>query len=109
MPRIQCGSWPLWLVRLHFASDIMIFAAYCGIPIALLIARKRGLPVTNYPVWATVSFAFFIFACGTTHLVEAFMFWHPYYFLSGYLKVLTAVASWATIYALAFTVPSEVK
>ncbi len=51
-------------------------------------------------------FACFIFACGAGHLVEATIFWKPWYRFSGLLKMVTAVASWATVIALARALPS---
>ena len=38
-------------------------------------------------------FAAFILACGTTHLMEATIFWWPAYRLAGVIKLITAGAS----------------
>ena len=42
----------------------------------------------------------FILACGTGHLLEAIIFWHPVYRLSGLVKAFTAIVSWGTVIAL---------
>jgi signal transduction histidine kinase/ActR/RegA family two-component response regulator len=48
----------------------------------------------------------FILLCGTTHLMEAIIFWWPAYRLAGGLKLLTAVVSWVTVFALVRAAPS---
>ena len=48
-------------------------------------------------VWLFVAF---IFACGTVHLVEATLFWQPWYRLSAAIKAATAAVSWLTVFAL---------
>lgn len=45
-------------------------------------------------------FVAFIFSCGFTHLVEASLFWHPWYRFSALMKVITAVVSFATVIAI---------
>lgn len=47
-------------------------------------------------------FGIFIVACGTTHVMEIWTLWHPTYWLSGLLKVVTAFAS---IYTAIMLVP----
>ena len=51
-------------------------------------------------------FSAFVFACGTTHLVEAFIFWFPVYRLAGLLKVATASVSWVTVAAFVPVLPT---
>ena len=50
-------------------------------------------------------FAVFIIFCGLTHLIEATIFWHPWYRLSGLVKAVTAVVSWMTVVALVKIIP----
>ena len=98
VPRWSCGEWSAPLGWAHIVSDMLTFAAYAAIPVALLwFVRNR--PDVPFPgvFWL---FAAFILACGTGHLVEAIIFWHPVYRLSGAVKVITAVVSWATVLAL---------
>jgi diguanylate cyclase (GGDEF)-like protein/PAS domain S-box-containing protein len=45
-------------------------------------------------------FATFIVSCGLTHLSEIWTIWHPDYWVSGGLKLLTAIASLSTVAAL---------
>jgi signal transduction histidine kinase/DNA-binding response OmpR family regulator len=88
---------------IHVFSDLAVFAAYTAIPLMLLyfiFHKKTGafLPI----FWL---FAVFILACGTVHLVEATIFWHPWYRLSALVKLITAVASVATVVALVPQMP----
>ena len=50
-------------------------------------------------------FAGFILFCGTGHLIEATIFWHPWYRLSGVVKMITALSSWGTVFALIRVTP----
>jgi len=54
-------------------------------------------------------FAAFIFSCGSTHLVEAIIFYEPVYRFSAVMKVITAIVSWATIVALFRIAPKALK
>ncbi len=51
-------------------------------------------------------FGLFILLCGTTHLMEAIIFWWPAYRLAGIFKLATAIASCATAAALVKIAPS---
>jgi signal transduction histidine kinase/CheY-like chemotaxis protein/HPt (histidine-containing phosphotransfer) domain-containing protein len=105
-PRWQCGAtWDLEpaVGYIHIGSDLAVFAAYTAIPLMLLyfvFHKKTGafLPI----FWL---FAVFILACGTVHLVEATIFWHPWYRLSALVKLITAIASVATVIALVPQMP----
>ncbi len=99
-PRWQCGTgWTPALGWTHIASDILIWGAYMAIPVVLayfVIRRKHDVPFPKV-FWL---FALFIFSCGTTHLVEAAIFWEPVYRLSAATKVWTVIASWGTVAVL---------
>ncbi|MEQ1843445.1 MAG: histidine kinase dimerization/phospho-acceptor domain-containing protein, partial [Verrucomicrobiales bacterium] len=103
-PRWTCGRWSEGHGWLHILSDIAIFGAYAAIPLALayFIRRRKDMPFI--PIFWL--FAVFIFSCGTTHLIEASIFWHPWYRLSGIVKLITAVVSWMTVISLLKIVPS---
>jgi len=53
-----------------------------------------------------LAFGTFIIACGGTHFMEAITLWHPVYWASAYVKVITAVASVATAIALPVVMPN---
>lgn len=102
-PRWKCGTWSDLHGYVHIVADSMIFLAYFAIPAALIffIMKREDIPFT--PVFWL--FAAFILACGTGHLIEATLFWHPWYRLSGFVKVVIAVVSWATVIALIPIIP----
>ena len=102
-PRWLCGHWTDAHGWLHILSDLGILSAYLAIPCVLgyfLISRK-DLPFRKI----FFLFGAFILACGTTHLMEAVIFWWPAYRLAGVIKLLTALVSWATVLALIPIVP----
>jgi PAS domain S-box-containing protein len=102
-PRWHCGSWTEAHGWLHILSDLGIWAAYFAIPCILVyfVLRRRDIPFPSI-FWL---FGAFILACGTTHLMEAIIFWQPVYRLAGVIKLATAAVSWATVVALVPIVP----
>lgn len=103
IPHGHCYLWKPELVGLHILSDALIAFAYYSIPLTLFyfVHRRRDLPFT----WIFLLFSAFIIACGTTHLMEIWTLWHPTYWLSGAIKLLTAFVSVATAVLLVPIVP----
>jgi PAS domain S-box-containing protein len=102
-PRWKCGDWTPGHGWLHVLSDLAIWSAYFAIPciLAYFVLRRKDIPFR--PIFWL--FGAFILACGTTHLMEAIIFWHPLYRLAGVIKLLTALVSWGTVVALVPTIP----
>jgi PAS domain S-box-containing protein len=102
-PRWQCGDWTAGHGWLHILSDLGVWSAYFAIPCILIyfVLRRRDVP---FP-WVFWLFGAFILACGTTHLMEAIIFWQPLYRLAGVIKLATAVVSWVTVAALVPVIP----
>lgn len=91
-------------MQLHFAGDILIWLAYFAIPLVLVAfvwPRKRLLLLRPYVLCL---FAAFILSCGLSHLMEAITFSYPAYRASALIKIVTAVISWITVFALVPTV-----
>ena len=103
MPHGHCYFWNSGVLSLHIISDGLIGLAYFSIPFTLLyfIRKRKGLPFN----WMVLCFAVFIVACGTTHLMEIWVIWHPTYWLSGAIKAITALASVPTAILLVKLVP----
>ena len=102
VPRWRCGAWSPALGWLHIVSDLLIWLAYLAIPcVLILIVRHRAIPFQRLFVF----FGLFIFSCGTTHLIEAIIFYEPIYRFAGVVKWLTALSSWATVIALFASIP----
>ncbi len=97
-PRWHCGVWSEAHGWLHILSDLGVWTAYLAIPLVLwyFVLRRRTLPFR----YMFVLFGAFIIFCGTTHLMEAIIFWWPAYRLAGMLKLATAIVSWGTVIAL---------
>src|SRR5262245_53641136 len=105
-PRWQCGA--TWaqepaVAWIHMFSRLAFVAAYTTSPLILLYFVFHKKPGAFLPIFWL--FAVFILACGTVHLVEATLFWHPWYRLSALVKLITAVASVATVTALVPQMP----
>ncbi len=101
--RWDCGTWTAWHGWLHVLSDLGVWSAYVAIPCVLgyFVVRRRDVPFRSI-FWL---FGAFILACGTTHLMEAILFWWPVYRLAGLVKLVTALVSWTTVLALVPAVP----
>lgn len=86
-----CLLWEPALVWLHVISDIATGLAYYSIPVALFyfLYKRRDLP---FPGMFAL-FGIFIFACGTTHLLAAYIIYKPVYWTEGVVKAFTAFVS----------------
>ncbi len=103
IPHGHCYLWQSRLIGLHVGSDGLIALAYFSIPIILLyFVQKRP----NFPYsWILILFSAFILSCGTTHLMAIWTLWHPDYWLSGLIKIITAAISLYTALALIPIIP----
>ncbi|MGC1246278.1 MAG: PAS domain S-box protein, partial [Spirulinaceae cyanobacterium] len=115
MPHGNCYLWQTQLVWLHVISDSLIALAYYSIPAMLIyfVRKREDVPFRGI----FFLFGAFIIACGTTHILEVWTLWHPAYWLSGFLKALTAFISCYTALelfplipqALALTSPAQLE
>jgi len=103
IPHGHCYLWQTNLVWLHILSDAFIALAYYSIPATLFyfVRKRQDLPFD----WIFLLFSAFIVACGTTHLIEIWTLWHPTYWLSGFVKAVTAMISVVTAVQLIPLVP----
>ncbi len=103
IPHGHCYLWKPELVWLHIISDSLIAIAYYSIPLTLIyfVQKREDLPFD----WIFLLFGTFIVSCGTTHIMEVWTLWHPTYWLSGFLKALTALVSVYTAIALVQIIP----
>ena len=104
VPRAVCGNWTRGEILLQNLSDFFIWTAYLAIPLVLVsFVYKRGTALPFHRIF--LLFGLFIVACGTTHLMEIVLFYYPVYRLAGVFKLITAIASWGTVFALVPIVP----
>lgn len=103
IPHGHCYLWKPSLVWLHVGSDALIAVAYYSIPLLLvyLMLKREDLPFN----WIFFLFGAFILFCGTGHLLDIWTLWHPHYWLSGFVRALTAAVSVLTAIELAILVP----
>jgi signal transduction histidine kinase/ActR/RegA family two-component response regulator len=106
-PRWMCGNWTAFHGWLHIVSDLATWGAYTAIPVALVYFVRKRQDVPFHRIF--LLFGLFIVACGTTHLLEAIIFWVPIYRISGVVKLVTAVVSWGTFVALVQILPEAIK
>ena len=97
-PRWHCGTWSDFHGWLYILSDVFIWAAYFAIPFLLfrIINKRKDIPFPKI-IWLFIAF---ILLCGTTHLIDAGIFWWPAYRVSALVRFLTAVVSIITVFAL---------
>ena len=103
MPHGMCYLWKPTLVGLHLVSDGVIALSYFSIPIILVyILRKReDIPFNGL----FLLFAAFILFCGTGHGFDIWTLWHPNYWVSGWIRLTTALVSLTTAIALGIKIP----
>lgn len=105
--RWHCGQWTAGEGWLHIGADVAVWGAYTTIPLILayFVLQRKDIPLPRI-FWL---FAAFIFACGFTHLLDAFMFWWPAYRFSGIAKLTTAIVSWMAVGALIQVTPIALR
>jgi signal transduction histidine kinase len=104
LPHAYCYVQQLPLITLHVISDLLIWLSYLTITCTLVyLVHKARYEIPFH--WMFLAFGLFIVACGFTHLMEVITLWKPVYWLSGYVKVITALASVTTAVALPPLVP----
>ncbi len=97
--RWNCGEWSSFHGWLYIISDLMIWFAYFLIPIIILRYFSGRVNVIKYQKFYLL-FAGFILLCGSTHLLDAIMFWVPVYRFNALLRFVTGVVSLITAYKL---------
>jgi signal transduction histidine kinase len=104
MPHGHCYWWEPGLVGVHLVSDALIGLAYLAISLTLAhFVRKSRVELPFH--WMFLAFGIFIIACGGTHVMEIVTLYVPVYWISGYVKIVTALASVATAVALPPLIP----
>jgi PAS domain S-box-containing protein len=107
MPHGTCYLWKPGLVGLHLVSDLIIALSYFSIPVVLvkLVSQRHDIPFD----WLFSLFAAFIVFCGMGHLMDIWTLWHPDYWLSGYIRALTALVSVGTATVLVIFFPQILR
>lgn len=106
-PRWLCGEWSPFHGWLYITSDVAIWLAYFVIPAIIIFFIQKRHSIPFLPVFWL--FGAFIILCGSTHLMDAVIFWWPGYRLSALLRLLTALVSLATAFALIRDLPKLIE
>ncbi|HEX4605523.1 MAG TPA: ATP-binding protein [Candidatus Angelobacter sp.] len=104
LPHAFCYTGDAGLISAHLISDALIWLSYvviAGTLVYLVRQLKNEMPFQ----WMFLAFGLFIIACGFTHFMEIVTLWKPVYWVSAYVKIITAVASALTAVALPPLVP----
>ncbi len=104
--RWSCGNWTGFHGWLYIISSFLIASAYLLIPFILYkyIKLKAGIPFLRV-IWL---FIFFILSCSATHLFDGIIFWIPVYRINALILFITALFSWATVFALIRALPQVI-
>ena len=97
MPHGWCFNWDRELLWVTATGNLAIMLAYYCIPvmvIVLIIRRKVGPIIGTTWFWLL---AMFVFACGTTHLMDTIVLWHPIYWVEAMVTWITALISWTAV------------
>ena len=107
MPHGFCYQWNPALIWLHVICDALIAISYFSIPAALiyLTSKRRDIPFG----WMFLCFSAFIAACGLTHGMDIWTLWIPSYWLSGGVKLGTALLSLPTAVFLVRLMPTALS
>ncbi len=95
-PRWLCGTgWTEFLGWFYIGSNLLVWSAYFAIPLIILyyLFKKKDI---NFPTGYFL-FAAFILSCGSTHLIDALIFWIPVYRFNALLLFFTGIISWITV------------
>ncbi|MEH1825034.1 MAG: ATP-binding protein [Nostoc sp.] len=103
IPHGHCYLWKPNLVWLNIISDSLIALVYYSIPVILIyfVHKRKDFPFK----WILLLFGAFIVSCGTTHVMDVWTLWHPTYWLSSFIKFITAIISLYTAIALLPIIP----
>ncbi|GAB3022220.1 PAS domain S-box protein [Bowmanella dokdonensis] len=103
MPHGHCYLWKPEILWLNVISDALIASAYFTIPFVLYLFVKKREDLKFG--WIFHLFSAFIFLCGVTHLFGIYTVWQGAYGYHGLAKLVTAIVSVSTAYALISLLP----
>lgn len=107
IPHGYCFSWNPLLLWTFVAADTIIAFSYFSIPFTLWYFIQRRPDISQR--WLVALFAFFIVACGITHIFDVLTIWQPMYWLNAAAKAVTATISFITAIALWRIMPLALK
>lgn len=103
MPHGMCYLWKPGLVAMHLIGNGATALAYFSIPLTLVYILRQRRDIPFHGIF--LLFAAFILFCGLGHGFDIWTLWHPNYWVSGIIRIMTAIVSLATAIALIQYVP----
>lgn len=107
MPHGHCYLWTPGILWSLVISDAIIALSYFSIPIALtvFIRKRRDLVFPG----TFKLFAIFILSCGVGHSIDIWNVWHADYWLTAFIRIITAIASFLTAIVLWPLIPRALR
>jgi len=99
LPHRYCLLGNKWLMWAYVVTNATIACTYYLIAITLYL-MARNLPQIFFSPLIVYSFAAFILACGSTHVMDIVTVWWPAYYTQLGVLAVCAVASGATAIAI---------
>jgi PAS domain S-box-containing protein len=100
-------QWQPGVLATLIIADGLIALAYFFISGTLLYFVHKRIDLKHK--WIFLCFAVFIIACGFTHVMGIWTIWHPAYWLSDGIKLVTALSSVSTAILLIRYFPSALR
>jgi signal transduction histidine kinase len=94
-PHGHCFLWIPSILNMYAISDTFIGLSYMVISSMLLYLIYRVRQYARFQ-YIFIAFGAFIFFCGLTHFMDVWMLWQPVYWLGGFIRIATALASVGT-------------
>lgn len=102
--RWHCGYWTDFHGWLYIFSDVVIWLSYFMIPLLIMGFVRRRKEDVPFPKIFYI-FGAFILLCGSTHFIDALIFWVPIYRVSALLRFVTAIVSVSAVIGLIRILP----
>ncbi|MGS2721483.1 ATP-binding protein [Paraglaciecola aestuariivivens] len=98
MPHGHCYLWLPSILWVNVISDLLIAIAYFSIPVLLIVVVNKRKDIKFKGIF--LLFAAFILMCGISHLFAIYTVWNGSYGWHGISKLITAIVSVLTVWAL---------
>lgn len=98
MPHFHCVSGDPVVISLHVLGDLGTALAYALIPCAIVWTSWRYRGEADAELRSLLLHgAAFIVACGGTHVVEVWNWWHSDYMFAAFVKIFCGIVSLAFV------------
>ena len=108
IPHGYCLAWNPTLLWLTAASEALMTLSYICYPvgIAYFVWKRKDL---QYRWLYLTFFNAFILTCASTHFLSLLTIWIPLYWLDAFVKALSALVAFATVFAIWWVIPRALQ